>query len=48
VLKINVNTMHFEESIDLLPRAKECVKHSIAIFALFYFRIALVAGRPDV
>ena len=48
VLKINVKTLHFDERIDLLPLAKESVKHSMAIVALGCSRIALVAGRPDV
>jgi hypothetical protein len=48
MFKINVETLHFKEKIDLLPRVKECVKHSIAIVALSYSRTALVAGRPDV
>jgi len=48
VFNINAKPLHFEERIDLLPQVKECVKHSIAIVALSYSRIALVAERPDV
>jgi len=48
VFKIILKTLNFEERIDLLPRVKECVKHSFAIVVLSYSRITLVAGRPDV
>jgi hypothetical protein len=48
VFKINVKILHVEERIDLLLRVKECVKHSTAIIALSYSRIALLAGGPDV